>query len=154
MPQAPVPFYTPDPGCDARFLLQRLCQIDVNGKKSRTSIDCKLLRRNDFFGLFHKRNTGRDRAAPGMAYRGAAGRSRPRHGASSKRSRAWAEESEIGGVGTAHRDRSKCADDQGPVSIHAATARIASSSSVAATGVMMRPVLDERCLPSRKSRSR
>jgi hypothetical protein len=67
MPQAPVPFNTPDRSAMRLYLLQRLCQTDVKKKKSRASIDCKLLRRNGFFGVFHGRNTARACAAPGVA---------------------------------------------------------------------------------------
>jgi hypothetical protein len=61
------PLNTPDRSAMRLYLLQRLCQIDVKKKKSRASSDCKLLRRNDFFGLFHRRNTARKGAAPGVA---------------------------------------------------------------------------------------
>jgi hypothetical protein len=49
------------------YLLQRLCQIAVKKKKSGASSDCKLLRRNDFFGVFHWRNTTGGADAPGLA---------------------------------------------------------------------------------------
>jgi hypothetical protein len=49
------------------YLLQRLCQIAVKKKKSGASSDCKLLRRNDFFGVFHRRNTKGGADAPGLA---------------------------------------------------------------------------------------
>ena len=48
------------------YLLQRLCQIAVKKKTSGASSDCKLLRRNDFFGVFHGRNTAGPAIAPGM----------------------------------------------------------------------------------------
>jgi hypothetical protein len=49
------------------YLLQRLCQIVVKKKKSGASIDCRMVRRNDFFGVFHGRNTTREGVAPGLA---------------------------------------------------------------------------------------
>jgi hypothetical protein len=49
------------------YLLQRLCQIGVKNKKAEASIDCKLLRRNDFFGVFHGRNTAGAGDASGLA---------------------------------------------------------------------------------------
>jgi hypothetical protein len=49
------------------YLLQRLCQIAVKKKKSWASSDCKLLRRNDFLGLFHRRNTTGGADAPRLA---------------------------------------------------------------------------------------
>jgi hypothetical protein len=48
------------------YLLQRLCQIAVKNKKSGASSDCKLLRRNVFFGVFHGRNTAGPAIAPGV----------------------------------------------------------------------------------------
>ena len=45
-------------------------------------------------------------------------------------------------------------ENHGPDSMNAATALMASSSSVFATGAMILSLLDERCLPSRKSRRR
>jgi hypothetical protein len=61
------PQHMPERSAMRLYLLQRLCQIGVKNKKSRASIDCRLLRRNDFFGLFHRRDTARAGAAPGMA---------------------------------------------------------------------------------------
>jgi hypothetical protein len=49
------------------YLLQRLCQIGVKKKTQTASIDCRLLRRNVFFGLFHRRNTMGGADAPGLA---------------------------------------------------------------------------------------
>jgi hypothetical protein len=49
------------------YLVQRLCQIVVKKKKSGASIDCKLLRRNDFFRVFHRRNTTGGADASGLA---------------------------------------------------------------------------------------
>jgi hypothetical protein len=49
------------------YLLQRLCQIAVKKKTSWASIDCRLLRRNDLFGVFHRRNTKGGGDAPGLA---------------------------------------------------------------------------------------
>jgi hypothetical protein len=49
------------------YLLQRLCQIAVKKKTQTASIDCRLLRRNVFFGLFHRRNTTGGADAPGLA---------------------------------------------------------------------------------------
>src|SRR3954469_8528802 len=48
------------------YLLQRLCQIAVKNKTSGASSDCKLLRRNDFFRVFHRRNTAGPAIAPGV----------------------------------------------------------------------------------------
>jgi hypothetical protein len=39
----------------------------VKKKNSLASIDCKLLRRNDFFRVFHGRNTAGGGDAPGLA---------------------------------------------------------------------------------------
>jgi hypothetical protein len=49
------------------YLLQRLCQIAVKNKTQGASSDCKLLRRNDFFGVFHRRNTTGESDASGLA---------------------------------------------------------------------------------------
>jgi hypothetical protein len=49
------------------YLLQRLCQMLVKDKTQAASIDCKLLRRNDFLWVFHRRNTTAGLVAPGLA---------------------------------------------------------------------------------------
>jgi hypothetical protein len=49
------------------YLLQRLCQIAVKKKTQGASSDCRLLRRNNLFGVFHRRNTATGGNAPGLA---------------------------------------------------------------------------------------